>query len=145
MVRQISDILINMVVSMYKDDEPVSVIAEDLRLDKKTVLKYLREKGVYEEDLEHARKSTRRYSYVEKDRIIELYKEGVPVSDIAEELDTSESSLYLHINKEGLTRQSTQDDINRAVSLYQKDIYSVQEVLDKTGVARSTLYRHLKK
>jgi len=134
-----------MVVSMYKDDEPVSVIAEDLRLDKKTVLKYLREKGVYEEDLEHARKSTRRYSYVEKDRIIELYKEGVPVSDIAEELDTSESSLYLHINKEGLTRQSTQDDINRAVSLYQKDIYSVQEVLDKTGVARSTLYRHLKK
>lgn len=143
--RGLSETLINMIVKMYEEDVPVSHIAEELRVDKNTVYKYLRDRGVYEEDLEHARKSTRRFSYLEREEIVRLYKEGVPVEEIAEQIGTSAPSLYRHLNSEGLTRQSTQTDIQRAISLYNSGKHSVQEVLDRTGVARSTLYRHLKR
>lgn len=145
MARGLSETLIKMIIKMYEEDTPVSTIAEELRVDKNTIYKYLREAGVYEEDLEHARKSTRRFSYLEKEKIIEMYNAGEEVADISDELDTSPTSLYRYLNREGLSRQSSKSDIQRAVDLYNSGKHTVQEVLDHTGVSRATLYRHLKK
>lgn len=145
MVNPISDEKKKAIIDLYNDGTPVAKITEQLSLDKGTIYKYLRLEGVYKQDINHARKSSKRLSVDDREKLLKLYDEGMPVAEISEKLGIAIPSIYGHVRNAGKSRVTPKSTIQKAVDMYNSNQFSVQEVLDKTGVTRSTLYRNLKK
>ena len=39
--------------------------------------------------------------------------------------------------------RANEEKVNEAIALYRSEIYSVQEIIAKTGVSKATIYRRL--
>lgn len=145
MVDPITEETVARIVEEFKGGLPIPEIADKLEVTRNTVYKYLDKEGVYSVNEERSRKASKRLTRKERDRIRQLYHKGVPIKEIAEELGTTTSTLYSHIRKNGAKRQASPEQLNKAIEMYHSDNYTVDYITDKTGVSRTTLYRHLKK
>lgn len=70
------------------------------------------------------------FSQFERDLIVERTKEGL-------------KSARARGRKGGRPRVN-QRDIERAVKLYESEVYSVKEITEMTGISKATLYRYVK-
>lgn len=144
MARALSETLINMIVKLYEEGMPITHIAEELRLDKVTVHKYLKKTGVKGVDPEYSQKSASRLTDTQKIKIINLYKSGVSVGDIMEQVGCSAPTLYTYLHKEGLSRKLNEEQVERAVYLYTKQKRKVADIAEETGLSTATIYRKIK-
>lgn len=141
--KAISETLQEIIVEMYDADVPIKVIADDLRIYHGTVRKYLMREGRLEHDPEVIEQARRRYTDEERAFAVELYNSGVEVAEIQELTGMSAPTIYNHVKKQGGLRTTPEKDIEKAVKMYARNQYSVLEILEKTGVPRTTFYQRV--
>lgn len=71
------------------------------------------------------------FSQFERDLIVERTKEGLKSARAR--------------GRKGGRPPVNQRDIERAIKLYKSEEYSVKEIVEMTGISKSTLYRYLDK
>ena len=82
----------------------------------------------------------------QKEQIVELYKQGVKIEDIMEQVGCSRPTAYTWINKAGLNREIAEDKVQTAIDLYTNNPeMKIAEIVEKTGISKATIYRKLKK
>lgn len=144
MARAISQTLVKMMVELYEGGMPIIHIADELRLDKVTVHKYLELAGAKEVDPEYSKKSGSRLSDTQKKQIVNLYKRGMTIDHIVEQVGCSAPTLYTYIRKEGLTRQISDDTAITAVRMRIHDNKPVSDIARVTGLSVATIYRRIR-
>lgn len=145
MFKPISKTIQGMIIELYEKGYSQYKIAEELMIDRITVNKYLVREGLVEVDPEVVEQGRTRYTQEERDFAVELYQSGMSAPEVSEITGMSVPTILNHVKKAGGLRKTTQEDINKAIQMYDRDQYSVQEILDKTGVPRTTFYKHLNK
>ena len=143
--KPISNTIQGMIIEMFEQDFSQYKIAEELMIDRQTVNKYLVREGLVEVDPESVAQGRKRYTQKERDFAVELYKSGVSSPEVSEITGMSVPTILNHVKKAGGVRKTSQEDIDKAIRLYDRNQYSVQEILDKTGVPRTTFYANLNK
>ena len=64
---------------------------------------------------------------------------------VKEKIKSLRISNSMRKTNKTLGRPSNVDKINEAIELYKTSNYTVEDIVNKTGVSKTTLYRHLKK
>ena len=81
--------------------------------------------------------------------IMAMYADGTDVRTIANDLHTSQATIFRVLADNGVelkdNRHFTNDTINRAIELYNQPENSIKYILEQTGIkSEQTLYRYLK-
>lgn len=145
MARKISKNIVDMMITLYNKGVPIVDIAEQLDVNKSTVHKYLNKTGTKKVEYFDSIQAGMRLTDKQKQQIVDLYKQGIKVQEIAEQVQTSIDAIYRHINKIGLKRGVPDEVVKEALYLYTIQKLSVAEVLERTGMSQPTFYRKLKK
>lgn len=143
--KPLSNTLQEILVEMFDAGEPINTIAEELRIYRGTVHKYLVREGRVVRDPEVVEQARTRYTQEERDLAVEMYHSGVAVDEIREVTGMSAPTIYAHAKKKAPVHKTPETDINKAIEMYKRKQYSVQEILDKTGVPRTTFYDNVNK
>lgn len=136
---------VSAITALYKEGRTPTEVAADLQVDKKTVYKYLKKSGALEVSDYDSATAAHRLSAKHKEKITELYKQGLPISEIQKKLHTSGDAIYREIRKQGLSRGVPENKTTEAIEMYLKEKLTVDEVLERTGISRATFFRRLKK
>lgn len=137
--------IVNKMVSLYNQGMPIVNIADKLRVDKTTVHKYLNKVGAKTVAKEVSEQAASRLTDAQRDKLIKLYKQGMPINEMVETLGISGDAIYRQVRKEGLNRGVPKEAVDEALNLYVKQKLDVAEVLERTGLSRATFFRRLKK
>lgn len=83
----------------------------------------------------------------QKKQVIELFKSGMPYKQMIEITGLSHSSIYKIASQAGLTPRNVtpERDIEEAIRLYKETDLTIDQITERTGVCRPTLYRELKR
>lgn len=144
MAKPISKTIINMMIELYNKGMPITHIADELRVDKVTVHKYLNETGTKEVDPELSKKAGNRLTDTEKVQIINMYKAGMEIEHIMETVGCSAPTLYTYLRREGLTRKIGDKVSAEAVRLVVNQKMPVKQVAERTGLSVPTVYRRVR-
>lgn len=138
-----------MIVKMYKEGIPAKKIGTLLEIDEATVHKYLTITGARKVSDYISTGSGKRMSLETIDKILELYREGVEVKDICNELGISSDTVSRYIKRAGLSRMTgnrvTKEDKLKMVELYTKKGMNGNKIALELGKSQSTVYRTLEK
>lgn len=145
MAKPIPKSIVDMMITLYNKGVPIVDIAEQLNVNKSTVHKYLNKTGTKEVEYFDSVQAGMRLTANQKEQILQLYKDGVKVQEIADQVETSVDAIYRHIRKEGLKRGVPDEVVKEALYLYTIQKLTVAEVLERTGMSQPTFYRKLKK
>lgn len=142
--KPITETMQKLIIDMFDNGNSLYHIAEELMLDRNTVYKYLLREGKVEPDLEVIANGRKRYSQEEIQKVVKMYRSGVPVREINEVTGMSIPSIYNHVRKSGKLRVTPKKNVDKALRLYKAKKHSVQDILDMTDVPRTTLYKEIK-
>ena len=129
---------------MFDAGTSIYTISEELMLDRNTVYKYLLREGRVVPDPEIIAQGRKRFTDEERAEAVKLYKQGMAVKEISERIGMSVPSIYHHVKKETSVRITPKKDFDRAIKWYLEKRYTVQDILDKTGVPRTSFYKELR-
>lgn len=142
----ISDTIKNMIFELHDQGKSMYAIAEELMIDRNTVYKYLLRSGRVKPDPENINNARKRFSDEDIEAMVSMYEEGVTIREIQDIFDVSAPTIYRHAKKAGVSgRTTSKKSKEKALKMYKSDKYSVQEILDTTGVPRASLYAEINK
>lgn len=130
------------IVELYKGGMNETEIAREMVLSRNTVHKYLVTTGTKTVDPEVSARTSKRLSNKEIRLIIDMYKQGVEVERIADELGISKPVVFRHVRKLGLTRRASKDLVDIAIKQYLNGDQPLDLILKQVRLSKSTFYRH---
>lgn len=131
------------ILDLYTAGVPITEIAVQVGLNKKTIFYWLRKFGV-KPDVKDTVNARKRLTPEQIEEIIKLYKEGMAVADIRDTTGATIDTIYRHTRKLGLSRSLDGAPHSKAIKMYLEEGYTVDQVLEATGIARATFFRRLK-
>lgn len=139
--KPISDTLKREAIELYESGMPVNDIAVKVALSKATLYKVFKQEGVSGRlSKAEASKTSKRLSEDEKVQLVEMYADGRPVKEIAETLDISDMTVMRHVKNAGIRRNADREQVQKALEMYRTGHYTIQQILDTTGISVTPLY-----
>jgi DNA invertase Pin-like site-specific DNA recombinase len=126
---------------LWEAEMSPSEIAEIMGLNVSTIHRILVRIGAREPD----KSSGNRLTTEQKVDILRLYQEGMTVEEIMATVGCSKPTVYKYVHQAGLSREITEEAIEKAIQLYMAGQLTVSEICEKTGMSKPTFYRKLKK
>ena len=116
----------NEIIDFYKTTCSLSKTSEHFCIDRTTLHRFLREKGVMktlsDRAAEHGRRSFRSLSEEERQNIVSRYKEGKSLKEVGIEFNVSWNSIYEYLQANNFQRKS--GERKRRVVLEHEDAFS---------------------
>src|SRR5699024_11071590 len=106
MFKPISKTIQGMIIELYEKGYSQYQIAEELMIDRITVIKYLVREGIVEVEPEVVEHGRTRYTHEEWDFAVVLFQSGMSVSELSEITGMSVSTILNHVNKVGGLRKT---------------------------------------